>query len=446
MAKRSLVLSNDDGRVTFTNVDLINIEDSSSLTIRGHISASRLSVDALTSSAYGLTTNGTGSFVSASAAGTFARNGLVSSFNSGALGWNGITFVSTSIIPGDYFGFPAPNTDLSGNYEGDIKVINVSNVSSGSLKAAYGGTGLSGSAYASSNKLILKVSGSTNPVYSVLSASASGTIIASGEGRFHVQSPSWKPDVRFYGTPGTYTWTRPIGARFARIILQGAGGGGGGGRWNATSTSAFGGGGGASGGFTDITIDVSSLLSSSVVVGAGGAGGIGGAATVPVSTAGSVGGNTSWTDSNTTYQSAGGGGGGTASTTTRSIAGTGLTKDGGGGSATNSATFNVAETVYAMPSGGGKGVGLNTTSPARQLGGTIVPLLDPPNKNFGYNLDTTGATIITTFISGGAGSTAANIVGSNGSIGAGGGGGGASTTIASNGGRGGDGYALIISW
>lgn len=442
MAKKSFVLSNDDGRVSFSITSSVSIDDGITTGIAGAISASQLYVTTLTASSLGVS-NGTGSFLSASSTGILARSTLTGSFSSGALGWNGTAIVATNVIPGDYSGSSAINTDISGNYSDDIKVVGIGNVFSGSLPVAFGGTGLTGSQYAASNRLILKVSGSTAPVISTLSASASGTIIASGEGRFHVQPPSYQPDVRFYNTPGTHTWTRPIGARFARVILQGAGGGGGG-SWSASGN----GGGGGSGAFTDLIVDVSALSSGVIVVGLGGTGGNTG-----VSSNGTGGGQTSFAAPGLTTITAGGGGGGTGATSptdntnpggaagaamTGIVAG-GYSKAGvAGANALGSGTAGVPfNTAYGVPGGGGAGGWYNRSA--------VVQFIASPN--FGYSLQTAGDNSVLQslqFFSGSEG------VAGKANLGAGGGA--VVASLAKPAGsvtksdNGGDGYALIISW
>ena len=80
------------------------------------------------------------------------------------------------------------------------------------------------------------------------------------------------PKMQIFGTPGTYTWTRPIGCKFIRVRVAGGGGGSGGapatGAGQFSSSASGGGGGGYAEG---IISNVSDLVS--VTVGAGGAGG-----------------------------------------------------------------------------------------------------------------------------------------------------------------------------
>ena len=451
MAKKSFVLSNGDGRVSFSNTSSVSIDDGITTGITGAISTSQLYVTTLSASSLGVS-NGTGSFLSASAAGALSRSTLTGSFSSGALGWNGSAIVATNVIPGDYSGSSYPNTDISGNYSNDIKVVGVGNVFSGSLPVAYGGTGLTGSQYAASNRLILKVSGSTAPVISTLSASASGTIIASGEGRFHVQPPSYQPDVRFYGTPGTYIWTRPIGARFARVILQGAGGGGSSGHSYVGAIHQ--GGGGGSGGFSDVILLLDNAPTIAITVGSGGKGGqailsdpnsivwLGTGDTNAPTGVGTTYGVTGGTTSFGSYVlSLGGYGGLTNGAVYPAYTATGATFNGVAPS--NSAAGSVGTPSTNISSGGGSG--------GNRAGGIVtVAGIFTNLRNFGYTVDTTGKIIDCSFVSGSTGAVwngANTLKPSKPGYGAGAGGGTALANVGqSAGGDGGDGYALIISW
>ena len=82
-------------------------------------------------------------------------------------------------------------------------------------------------------------------------------------------------DIQTYTTPGTATWTKPIGAKLVKVFLIGGGGGGGAGRkGDGTSTSTRNGGHGGGGGGKNVVCIPASLVDGSVTVtvGAGGSG------------------------------------------------------------------------------------------------------------------------------------------------------------------------------
>ena len=81
------------------------------------------------------------------------------------------------------------------------------------------------------------------------------------------------PNVLYYGTPGTYTWTAPAGVTSVSYLVVAGGGGGGGGYPTITT-----GGGGGAGGMLTGTLSVTPSTSYTVTVGSGGAAGAGGGA------------------------------------------------------------------------------------------------------------------------------------------------------------------------
>ena len=87
-----------------------------------------------------------------------------------------------------------------------------------------------------------------------------------------VPTPTNAPNVLYYGTPGTYTWTAPAGVTSVTYLVVAGGAGGGGGYPTITS-----GGGGGAGGMLTGTLSVTPSTSYTVTVGSGGAAGAGGA-------------------------------------------------------------------------------------------------------------------------------------------------------------------------
>lgn len=402
MAKKGIILSNGDGRVTWTNTASVSIDDGTGGSVANNISASFISASSLVLTGISAATT---RILSASN-GTFSTFGTgTAATDGGSIVYNGTSWVATNIKSYDYSG--SVGGDLSGSYgyESDVKVTNIGNVSSGTLPVNFGGTGAS---LTKANNFVMDVSRSAGgtPTFSTISVN-SGSMLVTSDNKWQSLKPSYVPDVRYYlsgSTGNTFTWNRPINAKFARVILQGAGGGGGGGGSNQ-------GGGGGSGGLTDIILDVSSIQTASVTVGLGGAGGA-------ISGNGSTGGSSIFS-----AYSASGGGGGIGGTRTGGSGGIGITKNGGAGGGASGAT------VYDMPSGGAGGGG----NP-----GTIIQTLSGSYKNFGYSIATDGIAVVINNVSG---SSASANQPANGS---GAGGGGGLTNIA--GGRGGNGYALIISW
>ena len=84
-------------------------------------------------------------------------------------------------------------------------------------------------------------------------------------------------DVQVFGdasTSGSFTWTKPTGAKWVEILLYGGGGGGGSGARQATTVARGGGGAGGGAGYCHAIMSAGFLSSTETVfVGAGGAGG-----------------------------------------------------------------------------------------------------------------------------------------------------------------------------
>ena len=277
-----------------------------------------------------------------------------------------------------------------------------------------------------------------------------------------------------------------------RIFAIGGGGGGGGGRRGAVSTLAVGGGGGASGTLFLDDFPIEQFLGSSalqITIGAGGGGGAGGAADSTSGSIGTAGGDTVIYLSgfpniflNVKGGPAGSGGTnsvGTGGTNRNSQVFRALTSSGGSGGAGRSGSFGFntfPETSLGLCGGAGGGAidssnnawaGNSITAKATSatsaillnagiVQGSVVAEGGPINSATGpaqtpTSISTESPTRYGAGFGGaggGAGRTTAATNGGNGVRSGGGGGGGPSRNgfAAGAGGRGGDGYVLIMAW
>ena len=212
-------------------------------------------------------------------------------------------------------------------------------------------------------------------------------------------------DYQAYTTAGTFTWTKPAGAKWVEVIMFGAGGGGGAGGRYATSSGRAGGGGGGAGGFLRTTVPASTLNATESVTVA--AGGLGGASVTTDTTAG----NGAPLGSSSTfsiYVAAGGsgGGGGTNISSTQGSgragwfngvsASTGSNGSSGTTSAGNVASNTTTATSY-MATGGAGGAGAGASSTVSAAGASGGNKLNTPGSSCG---------ILNTIAGGAAGTTA----------------------------------------
>ena len=280
-------------------------------------------------------------------------------------------------------------------------------------------------------------------------------------------------DVQTFGsstTSGSFTWTKPAGAKEVKVVLYGGGGGGASGARQATTANRSGGGGGSGGGVWVGYFNASVLgATETVVVGAGGAGGAARTSDNSANASGSAGGDTTFggqrgKGGNQSTSTAGGAsrnsmyffyftsnnGGGLNGTTTTGTSGTGFTGintpclgGGGGAGAAASVTTN-------RNGGGGNGfIAVSTSSGlintiAGGSGGTTagVQATAGTNSTNDYGAGTGGGGGF--YITGNAGGTG----GAGGWPGGGGGGGGASDNgfDSGAGGAGANGYAVITTY
>ena len=236
-------------------------------------------------------------------------------------------------------------------------------------------------------------------------------------------------DVQVFGsssTSGSFTWTKPAGAKWVEIYLGGGGGGAGSGARQATATNRCGGGGGAGGTTYQGRINAAYLGSTvTVVVGAGGAGGASVGANSTNGNNGTAGGSTTFS----IFKAVGGnlGAGGTtvspaAGGVSRTSMFMGLTSSAGAGvdGQTSSGADASSYTNGMTATGGGAGAGSvsgGTVSRAGGAGGSFSSV--PTSSGF------------VTSIAGGSGGTTAGVAATNGTssttqytiVGTGGGGG-----------------------
>ena len=283
-------------------------------------------------------------------------------------------------------------------------------------------------------------------------------------------------DVQTFGsstTSGTFTWTKPSGAKWVQVILFGGGGGGGSGGRYATSSGRSGGGGAGGGGSFFGLIHADYLgATQSVVVGAGGTGGLARTTDTTAGQFGTAGQATSFSIFQAHAGNAGAGGsttGGTAGSAASSVALFANSSSGGGGSGTTTTGNNGSTIFYVniIPSGGGGGSGAaasTTTNAAGGNGGTVTPsgsgIINTIAGGTGGTAAgvaaTAGTSATTQGYSGGTGGgggyyrtgVAGGTGGNGGWPGGGGGGGGASDNGFSSGagGTGAHGYAVIITY
>ncbi len=275
-------------------------------------------------------------------------------------------------------------------------------------------------------------------------------------------------------TSGTFTWTKPSGAKFVEVFLIGAGSGGGSGSRQNFTSNRFGGGGSGGGGVLYVRVSADLLgATESVVVGAGGAGG----AAITANgngNPGSVGGATIFSIYKAPGAQPGTGGTTTSGTAGGSITGLNLVNAvngtvGGNGSQVSGTTAGGVNGINTIPTGGGGGAGSAANINTSRAGGFGGPMVST-TVNSGVTANTlggAGGTIAGVqavdgfsasstqmfhagtgggggyYIAGTAGGTGAN----GGWPGGGGGGGGAADTGVNSGagGNGANGYAILIT-
>lgn len=282
--------------------------------------------------------------------------------------------------------------------------------------------------------------------------------------------------VQLYSVAGTYAYVKPPNAKLVVITGCGGAGGGGSGRRGATST-ARGGGGGGGGASIQQSYYLASLFNNNdvIVVGAGGAGG----AAIAVN---DTNGNNGVDGTNTSVTGTGGVGvvynaiagakglGGTTAGGTGGAAGFVLPDnmshgDGGAGGAAGAAVAGGSTTVSAgfacngAGGGGGGGITSGNAATAAAAGGSSVSTFVAAGAAGATtpSVGSPGTSVANSLWAGAGGgggganataTTGARTGGAGGTPGGGGGGGGAALNTANSGagGKGGDGFVIILTY
>lgn len=240
-------------------------------------------------------------------------------------------------------------------------------------------------------------------------------------------------NVQSFGSPtssGTFTWTKPTGAKWVEVLLVGPGGAGGSGARLATTSARSGGGGGSGGSIFYGRINADFLgATETVIVGAGQPGGAAVTTDTTTGNSGTNGVNTRFSIFISGFGNAGSGGttaSGFSGTVRSSNSFSTLFNSGGGaaGATTSGGSATNQQIISIIPQGGGGGAGAaanNTTAAAGGSGGAILT-------------GSSSAGLLTS-IAGGAGGTTAGVAATNGTshttqyvLGGTGGGGGAYRT------------------
>jgi hypothetical protein len=312
--------------------------------------------------------------------------------------------------------------------------------------------------------------GTTQTTAPIADAPSDGTVYGRQNGSW-VNAETDQVNVQTFGGPsssGTFTWTKPVGAKWVEVLMIGAGGGGGSGARYATSSARYGGGGGGGGSVLFVRVHADDLASTETVT--VGAGGPGGAATTTNAQPGTTG--TSGTDSSFgPYFASGGPGGNRGTTSAAAAVGSrfvlayafaGSVGNGGAGSGAASSTLTYQYLV--APSGGGGGASALASSTTDADGGagggkaagtsTLLGLISAVSGGAGgiASLSTAPTNgVATSGLAGGTGggggyykTAVIGTAGGNGAFPGGGGGGGGASDNGFNSGAGGNGGNAFI--
>jgi hypothetical protein len=176
----------------------------------------------------------------------------------------GVTPV-TSTTWGSITGTLSAQTDLQTALDAKLATANNLSELTATASTARTNLGLGTAAVEPATKLVPS-GGTTGQVLSKVSASNWDLQWATAGGG--------GSDVQAYKTAGTFTWTKPAGAKSVFVFVVGGGGGGGSGANNVTGGNRFGGGAGSPGGTTQTWMNAADLPGTvTVIVGVGGTAG-----------------------------------------------------------------------------------------------------------------------------------------------------------------------------
>ncbi|CAB5224756.1 hypothetical protein UFOVP742_1, partial [uncultured Caudovirales phage] len=175
-------------------------------------------------------------------------------------------------------------TLLSANNLSDVaspatSLTNLGGVST--ARSVSAGTGLTGGGDLTANRTLSIAALSPDPTGTYGSTSQIPSLTVNNLGQVTAASSLAMPStvVEVFSMPGTFTWTKPAGAKQVAVELVSGGNGGGAGGKGTSGTAIFGGAGGGAGGYSRTLLSASELEATcSVVVGTAGSGSIFGGA------------------------------------------------------------------------------------------------------------------------------------------------------------------------
>ena len=355
---------------------------------------------------------------------------------------------------------------LSANNLSDVAntataLTNIGGVST--ARSVSAGTGLTGGGDLTANRTLSIAALSPDPTGTYGSTSQIPSLTVNNLGQVTAASSLAMPstNVQVFSTPGTFSWTKPDGAKQVVVELVSGGNGGGAGGKAASGTAVYGGTGAGGGGYSKTNISASDLEATcSVVVGAAGSGSIFGGAVA------GVGGASSFANTSTPTQflaraASGATTGQNGGTTAPSTGSGGAPNSNAGGSSSISGNAVAGSGAANAPTGGGGGGGISAVPLAYNGGSGATNAITNLGSSGGNasasangasatsSVARTAASLVLNGSGGGGGgaSTFATGSGGNGANGSGygsGGGGGGATIGSGNGGNGGNGAPGIV--